>query len=163
MGGSRGASIPTAPPEALPPSSLQVVGSALMPASLSSSYIDSLHKMSLLMRFHQATTQQHYCYGHFFIWFLLYVWPQLTTLKLRKLRSQLLPMKLTPSLILSHSPLGELWNRIKNKDTCWGRSWQRSSLNSEVGWWESCDYFYLRVLKFWCCHQWHLTSHLVNS
>ncbi len=51
-------------------------------------------------------------------------------------------------LILSHSSPSELWDRIKNGVNCMGRSQEQSSLNSEVGRWESCGYFYLRVLKF---------------
>jgi hypothetical protein len=35
-------------------------------------------------------------------------------------------------LILSHSSLGELWERIKNEDDCMGRSREQSSLNSGV-------------------------------
>ncbi len=68
------------------------------------------------------------------VWIHLYIWPQLTIPKLRELCSWLLPMQLTPfliypTLILSHSSLGELWDRIKNEDNCMGRSQERSSLN----------------------------------
>ncbi len=46
--------------------------------------------------------------------------------------------------------------RSKTESVAWvSRSRERSSLNLE-GQWESCGYFYLRILKFWWCHQWHV-------
>ena len=85
-----------------------------------------------------------------------YVWPQLTTPKLGELRSQLLPMQSTLFLILRSSSMSELLIKIKNGVDRMGRSQEQSSPNLEVGQWESCGYFHLRILKFWWCHQWHV-------
>jgi len=76
-----------------------------------------------------------------------YVWPQLTTPKLRELRSQLLPMQFTPFLIFRSSSMRNLLLKIKNGVNCMGRSQERSSLNLEVGQWESCGYFHFSFFE----------------
>ncbi len=92
-----------------------------------------------------------------------HVWPQLATPKLGELISQIPLVQWPYVLILLSSSLSELLNRIKNKVNCMGRSWDISSPNLGVGWMRDSFNFYLRILKFWWCHQWHVTSNLVNS
>ena len=91
---------------------------------------------------------------------LPYAWPQSTTPELGELRSWLLPMRSTLFLILRSSSMIELLFEIKYQVNHMSRSRERSSPNLEVGQWVSCGYFYLKILKFWWCHQWHVNRTL---
>ncbi len=55
---------------------------------------------------------------------ILYVWSQLTIPKLGEHKISQAPLEQWPYLlILSHTSLGELWDRVKNGVYCMGRSW----------------------------------------
>ena len=65
---------------------------------------------------------------------ILSIWPQLTTPKLREVLSQVPLGQWSYFLILSHGSLGELWDRIKIRVVCMGRSWDIRSLSVEMEW-----------------------------
>ncbi len=89
---------------------------------------------------------------------LPYVWPQLTTPKLMELRFRLLPMRSTPFLIPRSS---SIWVSCSLRSKTESIAWVEAK-NEAPSIWRWGDervvlIFYLRILKIWWCHQWHVS------